>query len=164
MNRLTWATASEHMSERFELLRSSDALNYAPIASIPAAGESQSTLNYMFTDTDPLEGVSYYRLRQVDNDGVDSRSNTVSVVFKRADNDLLIFPNPGNDRMELVVGPDLEGTSICLLDATGREVMRNLITGERLSLSTGALPLGIYSVWVVRSNGSHLARGTWVKR
>lgn len=161
---LMWSTASERNNDRFEIERSADGITFTMIGSVQGVGNSDHLTSYMFTDTDPLEGVSYYRLRQVDNDGADSRSNTVSVVFKRADHDLLIFPNPGSDRLEVVVGPGLEGASIGLLDATGREVLRSTLTSERLSISTSALPLGIYSVHVVQPNGSWLAHGTWVKR
>ncbi len=161
---LQWITASEHDNDRFEVERSTDGASFTAIGVVPGAGNSNQTTKYGYTDASPLEGLSYYRLRQVDIDGVYSFSNVESVVFRRNGTGLLVFPNPGNDHMEVVVGGDLTGGTIGLFDPTGREVSRAPINDARISMATGALPLGIYSVRVSLPDGSWQVHGTWVKR
>lgn len=164
MNRLTWATASEHMSERFELLRSSDALNYAPIASIPAAGESQSTLNYMFTDTDPVGPIAYYQLRMIDVDGREEPSNVVAI--SREDGPITVFPNPTEDAVQVVVGPERVGCSLYLLDAGGRVLISQRI-GDDVSmrtLDTRTIAAGSYTVMLRDRSGAVVSAVPLIKR
>ncbi len=66
---LKWSTASEDNNDYFELQRSDDGESFKAIDIIDGAGNSNVLLDYSSMDTNPLEGVSYYRLKQVDFDG-----------------------------------------------------------------------------------------------
>ena len=72
-----WATASERDNELFTVERSPDGVNFSAIGSLPGAGDSQSTLHYSLSDRQPLPGLSYYRLRQTDDDGTSTLSDVV---------------------------------------------------------------------------------------
>jgi hypothetical protein len=72
-----WATASERDNELFTVERSTDGVNFSAIGSLPGAGDSQSTLHYSLSDRQPLPGLSYYRLRQTDDDGTSTLSDVV---------------------------------------------------------------------------------------
>jgi hypothetical protein len=92
---LTWQTASEHNNDFFTVERSSDGFNFEPIAYVDGAGNSTTLLNYSEVDLQPLDGVSYYRLKQTDFDGAFEYSD-IRVIVKSDDSDLLVFPNPSN--------------------------------------------------------------------
>lgn len=64
-----WATASESQSDYYSVERSADGSNYERIGTVKAAGNSTTIKNYQFVDFNPLYGLSYYRLRQLDTDG-----------------------------------------------------------------------------------------------
>jgi hypothetical protein len=66
---LTWYTASETNSNYFTIERSADGLNYESLATIAAAGYSNTAVMYQFYDESPLEGDGFYRLIQTDYDG-----------------------------------------------------------------------------------------------
>ena len=66
---LTWATASEENFDYFTLERSSDGVNYEILGTVSGNGWSNRIINYTFTDTYPLVGRAYYRLRATDLDG-----------------------------------------------------------------------------------------------
>ena len=68
--KITWTTASEKNSDYFAVERSSDNKNYSEIRQIKAAGNSNNPRNYEVIDANPLPGTSYYRLTQVDFDGL----------------------------------------------------------------------------------------------
>ena len=66
---LSWSTISENGFEYFEIEKSSDAKNYNSIGIKEGTGFSQSKIDYLFHDAQPLPGVNYYRLKAVDFDG-----------------------------------------------------------------------------------------------
>jgi hypothetical protein len=67
-NTFLWKTVSERNSSHFELLNSIDGQNWLTLGSIPAAGYTESIMNYSF-DHAPRPVINYYRLKQYDLDG-----------------------------------------------------------------------------------------------
>ena len=63
-NALSWQTASEHNNSHFDIERSPDANTWEKIGQLSGRGNSLETNNYQFTDTRPLNGINYYRLKQ----------------------------------------------------------------------------------------------------
>ncbi len=66
---LDWVTASEQNSSHFLVERSQNGLVWEYFSMIPASGNSTETIAYRLYDLSPLNGVSYYRLTQFDQDG-----------------------------------------------------------------------------------------------
>jgi hypothetical protein len=89
----TWTTATEVNNDYFAVERSADGINFETAGTKRGSGNSSVTLYYSFLDTKPIKGISYYRLRQVDFDGTDSKSRLVAVEFTDV-NTLNVFPNP----------------------------------------------------------------------
>jgi N-acetylneuraminic acid mutarotase len=159
---LEWTTASELNNDFFSVERSGDGHNYATIGQIPGQGTSDEINEYRFSDGQPLNGTSYYRLKQVDFDGSFSYSSVQEFYFINETID--IYPNP--------IGPDgvlfLELTfnrqkeiHVNMIDITGRSVYESTLTTRRgqdlKSLSVPVLPKGIY--WVkITSNEGRLAQ------
>lgn len=76
-NRLWWSTATETDNDRFEVERSADGVDFDRLADVEARGNSQQVTHYLMMDTDPLNGLNYYRLKQVDTDGSNSYSPVI---------------------------------------------------------------------------------------
>lgn len=164
VNDLVWSTATEHLSDRFELLRSENASSFTLIASIPAAGESQSTLNYAFTDMTPPRSIAYYRLRMVDTDGHEELGPVIAI--SRQNGPIGLFPNPADELVQVVVGPDRSGCSILLLDAGGR-ILKTERIGDDLSmraLDTHDIASGSYTVMLRDRSGAVLSAVPLIKR
>jgi hypothetical protein len=92
-----WKTASETNSWKFDIERSSNGIDFTTIASLDSKGDKQnhSVNSYDYHDLNPEQGISYYRLKQVDLDGTFKRYNMVSVELSNAATDLFrVFPNP----------------------------------------------------------------------
>ena len=66
---LEWSTASEWNSRAFAILRSPDLVEWSALTEVDAAGNTFSKRVYRWTDTDPVEGLMYYRLDGIDTDG-----------------------------------------------------------------------------------------------
>ncbi|MEH0157246.1 hypothetical protein V6R21_24245 [Limibacter armeniacum] len=67
---LIWATASEENNDYFEIQRSTDGVNFEIIGSVEGYGNSQARIDYEFTDFTVPNGNIYYRLKQVDYNGL----------------------------------------------------------------------------------------------
>ncbi|RKD19043.1 hypothetical protein BCY91_14300 [Pelobium manganitolerans] len=73
---LNWKTASEKNNNHFELYRSGDGETFSYLTSLSAAGNTETEQGYQFIDDNPLTGINYYQLKQVDFDG---KSTSVAV-------------------------------------------------------------------------------------
>jgi hypothetical protein len=79
---------------------------------------SQQTQHYTLDDGSPLDGWTYYRLKQVDTDGSMRISETV-MVFREKDNAVYVWPQPNSGEFHVSgsVNPPI------LVDALGRRVL-----------------------------------------
>jgi len=93
---LNWVTASELNNQRFEVERSSDGRNFYRIGSVAGAGTTSMQQTYSLRDEQPLNGISYYRLIQVDYDGARDVSKVVSVKFRK-EMEGTLYPQPASD-------------------------------------------------------------------
>ncbi len=83
---LSWATLSEQNNSYFDVLRSGNGKDFSSIGKVTGNGNSNSKINYSFTDKTPEFGANYYHLNQVDFDGKTTPSETVAVNFGFAEN------------------------------------------------------------------------------
>ena len=95
-----WETATELNNNYFEIERSKDGFVFEPISKTKSKsndGNSTVALNYSFIDENPLDGESYYRLKQVDFSRDFTYSKIVSVTFNKQYNiSFVTFPNPND--------------------------------------------------------------------
>lgn len=95
--RLDWSTGSEINNDYFTIERSKDGIRFEELFRKSGAGISNTTLYYFGYDENPLNGISYYRMKQTDYDGKYSYSNIESINFNNLiDNQLKlsVYPNP----------------------------------------------------------------------
>ncbi len=67
---LHWQTSSEINNEKFVLERSFDNVTFDVIGEVSGQGNSFSLINYSFADINAGVGINFYRLKQVDFDGI----------------------------------------------------------------------------------------------
>jgi hypothetical protein len=78
-NVLNWSTASETNNDLFGIERSSDGDHFTEIGTTNAGGTSTEQLDYAFNDSHPLNGINYYRLKQLDFDGTSTYSRIIAI-------------------------------------------------------------------------------------
>ncbi len=150
---LTWATASEVNNKGFEIERSATGNSWSSIGFVIAAtadGNSTSVQNYSFTDSKPVNGVNYYRLKQIDVDGKFNYSSIRSVVMAQQAA-IAIQPNPAKDHITV---KGLAGTeTIKIYSMHGRLVKEIVVTGSTATIALDELSAGMYHVNVVSATG-----------
>ena len=94
---ISWATASEINNDYFIVERSEDAMDWVEVIKVSGAGHSVSIIDYFEIDNEPLRGLSYYRLTQVDFDGEQETFNIIPVENAiKGEGIMNIYPNPVN--------------------------------------------------------------------
>lgn len=146
---LTWSTAEEANSERFEIQRSSDGKKWQALTSVAASGESEVLSNYRFEDLAPAAGVNYYRLKMIDRDETFAYSPVEYTEFESAARHFL-FPNPASDQL---VFPDHQRISdVTFYNVGGIKVLQKTgLTAQGIDISK--LSPGLYTVLVTLSDG-----------
>lgn len=91
---IAWATASEQGASRYLVERSHNVNEFSTIGTVQAKGTTNIRQNYGLIDEQPLPGVNYYRLRQIDLDGTVTYSKTVAVQVDEFGLGLLVLGNP----------------------------------------------------------------------
>jgi hypothetical protein len=119
---LAWGTSSEVGAEKFEIERSNNALEFYKIGQVTAQGESRSKLNYSFIDNSPIEGINYYRLKQIDLDGKYEYSKIVSATFGKEAEALEILGNPTQSNKITLLLKNLPIEQLKLFSTTGQNI------------------------------------------
>lgn len=150
---LSWATASEKDNSHFIVERSLDGKTFTKIATITGKGTSSIRSNYIFTDEDPLPGISYYRLKQVDFDGTFEYSKVISVKMQ-AIRKAILHPTITTDILQLDV-PETIAYALTIVDLAGKEVYRSTLQKGRrhYAIEVGKLRAGTYSLIVTNEAG-----------
>ncbi|MBV6404156.1 MAG: T9SS type A sorting domain-containing protein [Flavobacteriales bacterium] len=154
---LSWSTATERGSARFDIQRSSDAVSWHVLGSVPGAGNSQERQDYTWMDHEPLQGANYYRLRQVDTDGATTDLPVRSAWWSGVRSPVA-FPNPTDGRFALTVDADVPAM-VEVLDPLGRIV--RTVQGQgapHVVVDLGDLPDGTYMVRCAQGERLGVAR------
>jgi Secretion system C-terminal sorting domain len=143
-NLLTWTTASEVNNKGFNVERLMINGEWLMLGFVNAACRDKAclvstlptTATYNFIDNQPFT-TSYYRLRQIDNDGKETLSKVISVSTK-GNGKIKVYPNPVSN--VLTIETDLTN-AYQVINFLGQQVMTGNAT-QRLDVS--ALPKGAY--------------------
>jgi hypothetical protein len=153
---LRWTTASEINNNYFTIEKSPDGFLWTAISTVRGAGNSSTTVHYESIDSNPLTGLSYYRLKQTDYDGTSEYFSPVSVPFNTA-NEIEIFPNPASGQVE-VRDYSYEGISvIALYNALGKKMLLSSLKNHASTvLDVSELARGLYLLVIEGTNGDIL--------
>jgi trimeric autotransporter adhesin len=159
VNKLVWTTANELNNKGFQIERASPQsptaalMTWESIGFVNAKGKDS---RYDFTDTAPPTGagVTYYRLRQIDNDGKETLSKTISL-SNTAKSLMKVYPNPTSEgEITVEIGSDTDGTSrgnreggVFMINALGQVVFQQKTTpNAMLKVDISTWSSGIYFV------------------
>lgn len=133
----------------FVVERSQDANFFEPIGVVPANGVSGNSQEYTLLDVNPLNGLTYYRLKYAGNVGSAEYSELVAVNFTRTDVKQLSDPNNSLITLEIT---DSEGNlaNVRVFNSDPRLVYEDqfLIESNRYELKVDltGYPPGRYSI------------------
>jgi hypothetical protein len=160
---INWTTSNEINNDHFDIERSGSATDFVAIGTVKSMGNSSIAQPYTFNDNSPLDGVNFYRLKQVDINGNAQYSKVVSATFNLTLID--IFPNPAHKQIYIRNNSNFSGNknlSIQVLDEDGKIILQKIsssASGAIIPVNLPAsLPTGMYIVKVFNSKKQMQAR------
>jgi hypothetical protein len=154
---LQWETTDEVNTSHFVIERSADARSWTSIGQVASRNTSGRHL-YNAKDSLPMNGWNYYRLKQVDNDGRFSYSQTLSV--NRKTEMVKLFPNPATSEVQVLLKKQVASLRIDLLDASGRLQKTFVINNPAslIKLPLTDVPSGVYHLRIRSENEEWMER------
>ena len=144
---LHWKTAMEENMEIFDIERSGNDFNFVSIGEVMPVGQTDPT-NYLFTDTNPLPGNNYYRLKM--SDTYRQTYSDVAEAFvplKKARVQPNIIHKGETIRLALP-----QAAQLSIVDATGKVHWTSNIEATNqfinLDTATGILPTGFCYLFI----------------
>ena len=168
---LKWETAAEINNDYFTVERSSDGVNFEPIGRIDGKGNYNGLSEYIMTDFNPLQGVSYYRLKQTDFDGKFEYSDIISITYSlntpAINSNMRLYPNPANNgsdvKLEMTGMPVDKEVLVVVSNVLGQQMYSKVILTDNNGNIIYAvdpynqLPAGTYII-VASSNDTLLSK------
>lgn len=153
VNEIVWETAAESNVRNFVIEKSTDSRNWSSVGStLPNA-----TKRYVMIDANPA-GMTYYRLKNIDDDGREAVSYIVSIERKTGKFTLTrVYPNPSTDNFSVrYETTEDENISVNVFDIFGKLVLSQNVTSQKglntLMLETANLTAGTYIMQI--NNGA----------
>ncbi len=150
---LQWTTSNEVNTDKFIVERSGDGRNYIAIGNV-TANNSSGISNYSLTDTKPVDGLNYYRLKMFNRDGTFKYSPVRKVNFGSSGDDITVYPNPVTGKM-VTVTSSANCISAVLSDASGKTVRTFGLQGRTNNLDINGIAKGIYQLKITTANAVH---------
>lgn len=158
--KLDWTTASEVNNAFYTIERSTNGVDFEVLTSLDGAGNSSDLLFYTYTDTKPINGLSFYRLKQTDFSGEftysEIRSVRVTRVFEAS---YSAYPNPIRQGETLKISYQIDRDQqllVTVLNLRGQVVIRErveaLVREDYIELSTSKFQKGINLVRILDEN------------
>jgi hypothetical protein len=153
---LTWKTAQEQNSSRFDIEKSEDGIHWIVIGTLSAAGNSNSERSYSFTDNNPVQK-NYYRIAEHDLDGKTQFTSLVQSSCN-ATNTFSLWPNPVHDKTFINISADNDSqVMIKIFDSKGAlvKMQRAMVLqgSNQFSVDMEPLTSGVYSISIDWNNG-----------
>jgi hypothetical protein len=144
--------------------------NWGILTTVSAAGNSSTVKNYNAFDAQPLKGLNFYRIRQVDKDGNFKYSKTVSVKLNFNKTGVSVIANPFHNALTIdFTSSTSQVISARLVDVTGKQV-----AAEKWSVNSGTtrkdfsnvsgLQQGMYILTISNTAGEILYNNKVIKQ
>jgi hypothetical protein len=131
---LEWITTHEINTDYFVVERSADGQFFNPLATVAALkpANSSSDNTYQASDSLPLPGINYYRIKEVDQNGQATYAPIVAVKISTGLS-CMVYPNPVADKVFISINSNAAAqATIAIYDLRGQ-----LITSKAIDLAPG---------------------------
>lgn len=160
---IEWATIIENNNDYFSIENSTDGVNWFKITDISGAGTSFHVNKYSYTHNNPVNGVSYYRLKQTTKSGESTYQGIIAVNYSNNNvaDTKFIADKENNELYIKMTNVPNPAVNIFVYDANNNRVMEHTLNNNNLSeittsISFKELSNGIYHVEL--SSGNYLVK------
>jgi len=147
---IKWSINSEPLGEYFTVEKSQNGKDFIKVIDMSAGSNGSQFGEYFETDYQPFVGVSYYRIKQIDRDGIEYYSDLVTVKYVEEQNQLSHHDLPVNrpTRTEITEGNEMV---FVLRDMDGNDFYSKTTVAKEDNYmfamsTTPSVPSGIYHI------------------
>jgi len=144
---LDWQTETEINNDYFTVEKSNNTVVWEELTTVKGAGNSNYKINYKTIDQNPLEGISYYRLKQTDFNGEYSYSD-IQVINNKGVKDISVYPNPVKNSLNVDYAL-CDNCVIKIYSSLGQKIYE----GTESTINTSLWANGIYELIIFNSAG-----------
>jgi Secretion system C-terminal sorting domain len=146
---IEWATASEEDIVSYDIERSPNNSDWRYLGTRIINQNEVNQGEYSFVDSDPINGMNYYRLIINKKNGETEKSEIIGIDFR---NEFTLFPNPTSSEVNIVLNSEVKsGTEILIFDLMGREVLRKSLQNQEQKINISHLESGNYVVKLLKN-------------
>jgi len=153
---LNWITASETNNNGFDVEKSLDLKTWNKISFVEGAGNSNQLLKYNYDDllTENIknnDAIVYYRLKQIDFNGVYKYSDIRSLNLNAANQDIpvtfTLFPNPASQYLNIASNLPTQQFQVAIFNQNGAMISNYLMNGS-IQLNISKLSPAAYHILI----------------
>jgi len=147
---LFWSTIAEYNHFGFDIERSDDGGKYYLIGNVSSDLKTVSTQNYKFIDDNPIYGVNYYRLKQLDYNGDYEYFGPRVITFAPSnETQISVRPIPTDTDLLVSVSSPKYPTTMYLTDVFGNRIKAiEVADGKEISVELDNLVSGTYILYI----------------
>ena len=158
-----WQTFDEVETAFFIVEQSVNGVNWQPVGQPVASFAVPGRHAYQLIDPETPKKKTFYRIKQVDQDGRCSYSPIVSINAISEKLDWIIYPNPASN-IVTISGSGLLLKELRLYDASGHMLMKKAGNDSKhFTVPIKTFPNGVYTVQLLLADGSIYNR-TFIKK
>ncbi len=153
---LSWTTAFEQNNKGFNVQRNVGGV-WTTIAFVPTqalGGNSSAELTYTFPDGNNVNGITQYRVQQIDLDGKFAYTDIRAIRGDGVNGKLIVYPNPGLNGKVNVVFENSTGTRDVQVSDMQGKVIKSFKGVTNNILVIDRLASGFYTIKVFNRNTS----------
>jgi len=150
---LNWQTASETNNAYFQIQHSPNGKDFQTIDEVTGMGTTNEETNYEYLHENPLEGINYYRLKQIDFDGTYTYSEIINIRMESNENKpfLTFFPNPVREELTLINHSN-EPIDVIIFNSQGQRIVHLKIEDlGQVIHQTSYLNSGVYFIQITHN-------------
>lgn len=150
---VAWSTAIEQNNDHFLVEKSNDSRNYTLVERVAAGKNPASRNDYQVLDNNPVNGLNFYRLVQVDRDGKKVLSGIRTVNVVKRNTGISVYPNPLKGTLINIklAAPSINKIHVQVMNMAGKLIYSGtqLPQGDLLQVILPAKPAaGVYFIKV----------------
>lgn len=158
---ITWTTDMEENSDRFEIERSFDGINWTKAATVKSKGNSTIVNRYNYSEVLKVSGAVSYRLKMIDQDGTAAYS-AIRTVRSESAMEMNMFPNPAANYV-VINSKDNSAKTVQLFNQSG-QMLKQVNGNGNINVSVSEFQTGNYIVRVVDATGASKSFKLMIKK
>lgn len=117
--KLTWSTSQEINTSHYEIYSSDNGIHFKNIGIKKASGNLNIATQYNFTDTHPVNGNNFYKIKIIDNDGRFSYTKIITLAFNK---NSAISINVSGRILHIRLNPSQKNYMVALINNLGQRL------------------------------------------